>query len=146
MTVRNKVLPVITSEDISRYPDQASYKINTIVQQLRGETIEREEGDDSGSAALQQEIQDRIDADNGLSGRIDDEALTRATDDGVLQGNIDTVQSNLNAEALTRAHDDGALQTQITNLVNSEIHLTLSTTDIGTGAPLAANTLYGVYT
>lgn len=120
MTVRNKVLPVITSEDISRYPDQASYKINSIVQQLRSETIEREEGESSGGAALQQEIQDRIDADTGLGERIDNEALTRAT-------------------------DDGALQTQITNLVNSEIHLTLSTTDIGAGSPLAANTLYGVY-
>lgn len=30
----NSILPLVSSEDLSRYPDQASYKINLIVERM----------------------------------------------------------------------------------------------------------------
>lgn len=99
---RRTILPLVTSEDISQMPDQASYKINRIAEQLLQETIMREEGEGSGGEALQEEKQARIDGDEHL-------------------------------------------QAQIDTLDTDKLELILSTTDIGEGVPLAANTLYGVY-
>lgn len=102
MANRGLTLPIITSEDISRDPDQTAYKLNMMREALVRESDDREAGDGGGSEALAAERQARIDADSNLGNRID----------------------QVSADSL---------------------RLILSTTDIGEGAPLAENTLYGVY-
>ena len=117
---RALTLPVITSEDISRDPDQAAYKLNMTIDALSSEVVDRENGDSEGSDALKEEREARIEAD------------------GVLQQNITD-------EETERILVDGDLQDQITTLSNSELKLTLTTVDPGAGSALAANTLLGVY-
>lgn len=139
------ITPYITSEDISRYPDQASFKINTLIDNLVSETIDREKGDDEGSDNLAAEREARIEADNNLGLRIDSEAQTRANNDQTLGDRIDNLDDALDTEVTNRTNSDQNLQTQITALQNSELKLILTTTDPGAGSALAANTLLGVY-
>ena len=82
------ILPTITSEDISRDPDQASFKINSIVNSLYDEISDREKGDDEGSDALAAEREARIEADTNLGERITNEAATRAADDQAINNRI----------------------------------------------------------
>lgn len=70
------ITPYITSEDLSRLPDQASFKLNTLIDNLTAEMIDREKGDNEGSEALQRERDARINADDTLNA-----ALTEATGD-----------------------------------------------------------------
>ena len=74
-------------------------------------------------AAINTEIQNRIDADAALQQNIDDEILARTQADNTLQTNIDNVQQNVDNEASTRALADQALKTDIGDLDD------LSTTD-----------------
>ena len=62
--------PYITSEDISKLPDQASFKLNTLIDNLTAEIIDREKGDSEGSDVLQEEREARINADNNINARI----------------------------------------------------------------------------
>lgn len=64
------ITPYITSEDISRLPDQASFKLNTLIDNLTAEMIDREKGDSEGSDALQAERDARINADDNINARI----------------------------------------------------------------------------
>lgn len=78
------ILPDITSTDISSLPDQAAYKINRILRQLRQEIKDREEGEQGGGEALQAEREARIIADEALGDRIDDKVslILSTTDPG----------------------------------------------------------------
>lgn len=95
MSKKKNILAQITSQDISSYPDQASYKINQIVSALSEESDDREKGDEEGSAALQAEREARIASDQALGERIDEEAETRATDDTSLQNQIDAISGEI---------------------------------------------------
>lgn len=95
MSKKKNILAQITSQDISSYPDQASYKINQIVSALSEESDDREAGDEAGSEALQAEREARISSDNVLGDRIDAEAETRATDDTSLQNQIDAISGEI---------------------------------------------------
>lgn len=64
------ITPYITSEDISKLPDQASFKLNTLIDNLTAEIIDREKGDSEGSDVLQEEREARINADNNINARI----------------------------------------------------------------------------
>ena len=66
------ITPYITSEDISKFPDQASFKLNTLIDNLTAEIIDREKGDSEGSDVLQEEREARINADNNINARINE--------------------------------------------------------------------------
>lgn len=114
------ITPYITSEDISRLPDQASFKLNTLIDNLTAEMIDREKGDNEGSEALQAERDARINGDDGLSAAIQDEEAARINADNDINARIDEIEGDA-------------------------LKLVMSTIDIGEGYPLADNTLYGVY-
>ena len=89
------ITPYITSEDISRLPDQASFKLNTLIDNLTAEMIDREKGDSEGSDALQDERDARINADDNLNA-----ALTEATGDMAtayeqLSNRVDAIIGNM---------------------------------------------------
>lgn len=78
------ILPDITSTDISSLPDQAAYKINRILRQLRQEIADRQDGDGKISDDLTDEINNRINADTSLQNQID-------TISGDISGLIDRI-------------------------------------------------------
>lgn len=67
------------------------------------------ETDPVAGPGLQQEIQDRQDADSELSDRLDSEAIDRGNEDAALSGRISDVEDSVGAEATARADADELL-------------------------------------
>lgn len=100
------ITPYITSEDLSRLPDQASFKLNTLIDNLTAEMIDREKGDNEGSEALQLERNARINADDRLSA-----AITSASGD--MASAYYQLNNALQAEITNRTDADTALGNRI---------------------------------
>lgn len=124
------ITPYITSEDLSRLPDQASFKLNTLIDNLTAEMIAREKGDNEGSEALQRERDARINADDNLNA-----ALTEVS------GDVATAYEQLNnalqAEANARANADSNLSDRINAIMGKvypvgSVYRTTSSTNPGT--------------
>lgn len=62
---------------------------------------------------IAEETEARIEADTALHNEIVDESVDRENADNTLQGNIDTVQGNLDVEATVRQNADNTLQDNI---------------------------------
>ena len=82
---------------------------NYLYEELDAESYTREEDDQIISAALVQEIQNRISADSALSAAIDKEKEERITADDLLTNNINTLSASLENEIEERKENDEIL-------------------------------------
>lgn len=98
-------------------PQEVLDRITELEEGLVDESETRAAADEQLSEAIASEHTERETADAAEAAAraqaISDEASARAAADATLQGNIDTVASNLATEALTRANADIALGTRI---------------------------------